>query len=180
MNDRWYYAHDGNKIGPFSGRQLLDLAVVGEILRTDTVWKEGIEKGVLATRVQYLFPARTPSAVCLPAAVQPVAVPLPIGAPAENIPDDIGLKPEAIVPVNPNRMNSQPHPALKRRAVVVKGAVIVGQDGMHVKFRKKCTGCGYEDSSWSTLPITLGSIKAMFFCPKCRKREAVEMQGFQR
>jgi hypothetical protein len=217
MSDRWYYAHDDNRIGPFSGRQLLDLAVEGEILRTDTIWKEGIEKGVLATRVQHLFPparakvpsvgpgvppdpvpcssrptARTPSAVCLPA-TEAGALPLlsdskpaiageaspPIDAPPADFPDDIRLLPETTAPVNSKRISSAPYMAPKQRAVGVKGAVIVAQDGKRVRFRKKCLDCGYEDSSWSTLPITLGPIRANFCCPKCLKKQGVEMRGLR-
>jgi len=215
MSDRWYYAHDDNRIGPFSDRQLLDLAVVGEILRTDTVWKEGTEKGVLATRVQYLFPpsrlkmssvgpavppdlrsspsrpgAHTPSAVCLPAA-EAGALPLssdsepaiageastPIGPPPGDFSDDISLLPETTAPVNTNRTTSAPYTAPKRRAIGIKGAIIVGQDGTHVRFRKKCASCGHQDPTWSTLPLTLGSIKANFCCTKCLKKQSVEMKG---
>src|SRR5262245_2149690 len=49
--DLWYYSHDEHKIGPYSGRQLKDLADSGEILPTDTVWKEGIEKDRKSTRL---------------------------------------------------------------------------------------------------------------------------------
>jgi hypothetical protein len=52
----WYYAHDENKIGPFSPRELKDLADTGTILRSDTIWQDSIEKGVLASRVRNLFP----------------------------------------------------------------------------------------------------------------------------
>jgi len=48
--DFWYYSHDTKKIGPCSGRQMRDLADSGGILLTDTVWKEGIVKGVAASK----------------------------------------------------------------------------------------------------------------------------------
>jgi hypothetical protein len=214
MSDRWYYAHDDNKVGPFSGRQLLDLAVVGEILRTDTVWKEGIEKGVLATRVQYLFPPAPvvvfpvgPDAPpdLVPSSSGPTArtsgdgkpapaglstgniaeeaiageAALPTGPPPADIPDDIRLQAEATAPVNTNLISSPPYTAPKRRAVAVKGAAIVGQDGTRVRFRKKCAACGYEDQCWSTLQITLGSMKTTFCCSKCLKKQGVEMKGLR-
>jgi hypothetical protein len=56
MADQWYYARGGNKLGPFSARLFKDLADAGRILPTDTVWKEGIEKGVSAARVKNLLP----------------------------------------------------------------------------------------------------------------------------
>jgi hypothetical protein len=52
----WYYAHDETRIGPFSSRQLKELASTGAILLSDTIWKEGIAKGVVASRVKDLFP----------------------------------------------------------------------------------------------------------------------------
>jgi len=56
MADRWYFAWDDNKFGPFSAAQLRELAGLGRLQPTDTVWKEGTEKGVLAARVNHLFP----------------------------------------------------------------------------------------------------------------------------
>jgi GYF domain 2 len=199
MSDRWYYAHDDNKIGPFSDRQLMALAVLGEILRTDTIWKEGVEKGVLATKVQYLFPAAAPAvsqpgvsplaAVAQaalaesdrgqsPATTMPLEPTVAVAPPAAELPDDIELLAEPKAPVAANRIALQ-RPAVKRRAVGIKGAVVVSQDGTSCKYRKKCTACGYEDTAWHTILITNGRMKCNFFCPKCRKRGEVEMQGSQ-
>jgi transcription elongation factor Elf1 len=61
--------------------------------------------------------------------------------------------------------------------VAGKGAVIVGQDGTTVKYRKKCTTCGHEDSSWRSIPITRGTTRVSYFCPKCRRTCAVEIHG---
>jgi hypothetical protein len=52
----WYYAHDENTFGPFSSRQLKELAATGAILISDTIWKQGIARGILACRVKNLFP----------------------------------------------------------------------------------------------------------------------------
>ncbi len=71
---------------------------------------------------------------------------------------------------------SQPKKHL-RRAVAVSGAIIMGQDGTTVKFRKKCTKCGYEDSARSTLIIGVGQMRTQFFCRKCRKQREVTLQG---
>jgi hypothetical protein len=49
MADDWFYAHDIDKLGPFTARQLKDLAATGEILTTDTIWREGV--GTLATKI---------------------------------------------------------------------------------------------------------------------------------
>ena len=56
MADRWYYAHGARRLGPFTARELSGLAAAGKLLPADTVWKEGMEKGVLAEKVKHLFP----------------------------------------------------------------------------------------------------------------------------
>jgi hypothetical protein len=63
MADKWYFAKGETKLGPYSSAQLKELADNGKILPSDMVWKEGIEKGVLAAKVKYLFsvpPAKIP------------------------------------------------------------------------------------------------------------------------
>jgi hypothetical protein len=56
MGRRYYYSHDEIMLGPYSARELRQLAAAGEIRPTDTVWKEGIERGVQADRLRTLFP----------------------------------------------------------------------------------------------------------------------------
>src|SRR5216684_6371639 len=55
MTTQWYYVHDAKRLGPFTARQLAELAAAGKILPTDTVWKEGMEKGVPAEKVKNLL-----------------------------------------------------------------------------------------------------------------------------
>jgi hypothetical protein len=55
MADQWYYAQDDCKLGPFSAQELRALADAGRIQGMDTVWKEGVERGVMAHRVKNLF-----------------------------------------------------------------------------------------------------------------------------
>jgi hypothetical protein len=70
-------------------------------------------------------------------------------------------------------------PTARGRAVAGKGATIVGQDGVNVKFRMKCTTCGKEDSSWKSIRIPRGVTRTGFYCSKCRKRRDVEIYGYQ-
>jgi hypothetical protein len=56
MTERWFFASGGEKAGPFSALQLKGFAARGTLLPTDTVWKEGVERGSLAARVRHLFP----------------------------------------------------------------------------------------------------------------------------
>src|SRR5262249_27105732 len=143
--------------GPVSEQDLTNLAAAGELLRTDTVWKEDVETGFPAGEVQGLFAAAggSPAPAAEPTAAQelpPDAELVPLDAPAASAP-----------------------PAPKARATAQKGAVIVGQDGVNVKYRMKCTTCGHEDSSWKTMRIARGTMRSSFFCPKCRKRRDVEI-----
>jgi len=55
--------------------------------------------------------------------------------------------------------------------------VLVSQDGEVVHYRKRCFQCGFEDGCRSTMRIGVGLTRAYFFCPKCRKRRDVQIQG---
>lgn len=232
MAYRWFYLHGTTlngaaRNGPYSCRELADLAASGQILPTDTVWKEGIDKGVLARRVKYLFQlapvpcsgsdgvtltpvpplsqgsADASTSAGLPPAVEPEPAPPAetgsgstepaaakqpeensgmAGAPAEPtpapIPTEINLMPDGEAPATPVPPSPPPKKVRKGRAVAGKGALIVGQDGINVKFKKKCTTCAHEDGTRNTLKITNGMTRLSFYCPKCRKKRDVEIQGF--
>jgi hypothetical protein len=224
MFDEWYYSHADAKVGPCSGRQLKELAASGQILPTDSIWKEGIVRAVLASKVKNLFslPANvsngnesevisepTPSLQARGIKLQSdnstsanssetlrllgqaerdannqnTTVPLRLNEAqtkpdSSSIPGDLELRPiEETPPINPNS-GWGPKPAGRARATAGKGAIIVGQDGTTVQFRKKCTTCGHEDNCRSRMPIRQGTTKVGFYCSKCRKRREVEIQGF--
>jgi GYF domain 2 len=203
MADRWYYAHDEIRLGPFTGRQLRDLADAGQILQTDTIWKDDITRGVSAYKVKYLFVAADYEALPKSAIVPPVVLVSPAAQLADTpslanltsvilsepplvapetrppvIPENSQLVSEENIPVPVSRPIPPPPHVRKRRAAAGRGATIVSQDGTTVKYRKKCTVCGHEDSSWGTMPIPNGMSRTGFYCPKCRKRREVEIQGF--
>src|SRR4051812_38579018 len=56
MSDLYYYTHDDQPQGPYSAREMRQMAASGEILHTDTVWKEGASLGLEAGKVGNLFP----------------------------------------------------------------------------------------------------------------------------
>jgi hypothetical protein len=56
MADRWYFSWNNKEFGPFSASQLKELAALGRLQATDTVWKGGTEKRVRADRIKNLFP----------------------------------------------------------------------------------------------------------------------------
>jgi hypothetical protein len=183
MAEAWYYARDANRIGPFSGSQLKNLAALGSILRTDTIWKEGVEKGVLASKVKNLFsviavtglsnlPAGTPAAAELISVVASHSSTLEEPSPATNSAETSQEKPAATLqkPVIAQR------PVRKGRAVATKGADIVSQDGFKAKYRRKCTVCGNKDLAVQTIVITNRTTNAGYYCPKCKKMRVVTIQ----
>lgn len=185
MADQWYYAHEGTRTGPYSSGQFRALAVAGNILGTDTVWLNDSEKGVLASRVRNLFRSPQPPVDQVAEAAPPPLSPavVPGGERAVCVPGE--CKGAALTEAAPEKPAVQPIPAYqdhqprKLRVVALTGAIIVGQDGRVVRFRKKCTACGHEDSSWATQPILSGMMRAGFFCPKCRKHREVQLRGQQ-
>jgi len=205
MAELWFYSRDdGPKSGPFSDRQLRDLADADLIRRTDTVWRQGTAQGVSANKVKYLFTAVEVSVASAgaPADSAVAATSLPDGAgenavregpcpsseasstaePAASahVVTDLGpvagaTAPEPAAAARPSR--PRPAPPRRARATAGRGAEIVGQDGTTVKFRKRCVACGHHDTCWHTMPIVNGVTRVSFYCPKCRKSRGAEIHG---
>jgi hypothetical protein len=187
MADQWYYSHDEGRVGPCSSRQLRDVADVGGLLPTDTVWKEGIATGTLAKNVKNLFPSLPAQVPDIPADEAPPA------------PDDTTASIEAtavspqeepaqsvMAPANQADTAAPAYEAkhlpqvTKKTAFAILGAKIVTQDGTRVNFRKFCTKCGYDDGSRHSMLIRTGRTRAAFYCRKCRKNMPVELNGVGR
>jgi hypothetical protein len=177
MPYQWYYAHGEQELGPFSQEQLKEMAALGTLLRTDTVWREGLEQcqGVAAHRIKNLFPQVSadipqPEEMLVPAAepAAPTVTATPEATPTPDVP-----APEKAAPPR-----DKPRPPEKKRgrATALKGADIASQDGAYARYRKKCTTCGHLDSACHTLVITNKMFKTNFFCPKCRKSREVAIQ----
>lgn len=161
MAGTWYYTHDQAKIGPFTAQELTDLAARGDILRTDTVYRDGVARGILASRVKNLFVPSAPLLADAPPALI-AAAPAP---PEAEMP-----KPEI------EKAPAKPRPVKKGTALALKGADIVSQDGDYAKYRMKCTTCGHKDASCKTIPITNKTTNTGFFCPKCKRRREATIQ----
>ena len=56
MQKLWYYGRGDDISGPVTGRELAELANLGRIVLTDTIWLDGNEDGVAAETVKNLFP----------------------------------------------------------------------------------------------------------------------------
>jgi len=196
MVDSWYYAQNNKSYGPFSVEQLKALAAKGQIQSRDTVWKEGMETRVVAAKVKNLFAV----VVGCPPAVPDEQVFSPVSTPFEEGPEDQEAPvfgpldvPEdsVLVPLEPEKPKEEPAPeekpaeraaprrheqeTRKKRVTTVKGGVLVSQDGVRMKYRKKCIRCGHDDTSVTSSVIQLGCTRANFFCPKCRKNQQTEI-----
>jgi hypothetical protein len=125
-------------------------------------------KGVLASKVQNLFP-ETPTEGLAEEVAEPPEEEV-AEQPAEEDPEELP-PPEVQKPAPPTQ------PVRKKRVIGAKGAIIVHQDGKTVKVRKKCIKCGFENTSRTTLPIRVGVMRMSFFCPKCRRLQPVEITG---
>jgi hypothetical protein len=173
MEISWYYAHGAEKNGPYTPREFRDLARAGTILPTDTVWKSGIEEGVLASRVRNLFApivADVPIPMLLEENESPTLAPLEPVASVEAAPP-VAKPTTPAVDVNGRKKH-----APKGVATALAGAIIVSQDGTRARYRMVCKTCGHQDSSCQSLKITNKTFKRNFYCPKCRKRRDVSIQ----
>jgi GYF domain 2 len=184
MTNQWFYGRGSEISGPVSGSELASLAAAGKVLPSDTIWLEGRESGVPAAKVKNLFPAKGTPPVTAPVA-EPDALPsdVPVVVPPAVVEiADLPATPTAEEPAPAESAPAsatvpRPAPARAARATAGKGAVIIGQDGKTVKYRGKCSTCGKEDSSWKSVAIPRGTARFSFFCPKCRKRQEVELYG---
>src|SRR5260370_27621389 len=196
MADNWYYANDQERLGPFSSAQLQELATIGQLVPTQIVWKEGIDKGVLAAKVRNLFPASQresppPAAAAVPSSCLPAQAEGPVPAMAyesppprspatvENQGPSLQADPDEDQKLQRKNAPKQNLPSAKRlfRVVGSSGSVILGQDGTCVRYKKKCPYCGHDDSSMKTIAIRSGVNRDRFFCQKCRKLQQVEIHG---
>jgi hypothetical protein len=200
MANEWFYARGTKRMGPFSPRQFKDLADAGTIVPSDTVWKDDLKVGVLASRVRNLFvrttvpvlpviedvplpaedAASTPVVIPIekaPAEATPAAVVSSDKPPSLDVPESISLVPlePAAEPKAPKKKPPEQH-VKKGRATAVKGADIVSQDGVYARYRKKCTKCDHKDSACHSVLITNKMFKTNYFCPKCRKGREVAIQ----
>jgi hypothetical protein len=186
MAEKWYYGRGDEQFGPFSADQLKELAATGQILPADSVWKEGMTRGVLASKVKHLF-AAPPRQAPDPGGPVPKSVPDPAEA-AETV-ASAAVTPEPAPKPPAARENlaardprlaeppqEQPE-TRKKRVLSVKGGIISSQDGVVVKFRKQCLRCGQKDTSITTMPIPNGHVRVNFFCPKCKKNQLTEVHG---
>ncbi len=202
-----FVGRDTRTFGPFSATQLRRFAATGKMRLTDTIWKQGQEQQVVtASQVKNLFPAPDPvqalltvTPVLVPMEIDPPE-PQSIAAAVEPIPGSFdNASCAALTPLTEGAQTSatpafsetvpSPEPANEkpparppekqrsRRAIAIHGAIITGQDGVYVQFRKKCMTCGYEDTCRSSMRIGQGVTRVHFFCKKCRKSRDVQIQG---
>ncbi len=177
MLDQFYVGRNDKRFGPFSAAQLKDLADAGRLRPTDTIWREGMAKPVLAGKVKKLFPPPRPKTHVLAAGAPAAPGTTVESAAAETSVETDPVPAPAPAPRAEPAQSRTPEAPRKRRALATKGAVLLSQDGTYVQYRKKCVECGHEDNCRTNALITPGSMRNTYFCPKCRKSRVVELQG---
>jgi hypothetical protein len=182
MSDQWYYGYGKFRNGPVTSAELRALAESGRIQPGDTIWKEGIAEGLRASQVKNLFPPDF--AELLPEIIQPAeqgrSSPemLSLGSQPELKPVSTVEPTPAVEPPKAEKPPVKPPaPVRKGRAIGARGAILLGQDGVSVRYRKKCIKCGFEDPATNRMPIKNGTTRTSFFCRQCRKLQPVEIQG---
>ena len=78
MTDQWYYARQGQRMGPLPKEQLKQLACSGQLKPTDTVWKNGMLSWTPASQIDGLFPLTPPPAAAAPPPILSEALPPPV------------------------------------------------------------------------------------------------------
>ncbi len=112
MADLFYFARDQEQFGPFSAVQLKEFAASRRLQPTDTVWKEGMKKAVLAATVNYLFPdapaTGRPADTKVEAASGPVSSPRPATSPAPGIPTSVAPSAGTLTPADAQTIPAEP------------------------------------------------------------------------
>ena len=62
MSGLWFYGRGADISGPVTMPELATLVAAGDLLATDTIWRDGIEDGVPASQMPELFPSTASSA----------------------------------------------------------------------------------------------------------------------
>jgi hypothetical protein len=99
MAANWFYAREGKHFGPFSATQLKEFAAAEQLRPQDTVWKEGMEHGVLAVKVRHLFPPVQAKAPPAQADGRTVPVLSPSRTPARQLTPNLAA--DSVLPSNP-------------------------------------------------------------------------------
>lgn len=79
MASSWHVARNDNQHGPYSSKQLQEMAQAGELSPTDIVWREGLKDWISASQVKGLFSA---SQILEKVPQQPPPIPKSVQPPA--------------------------------------------------------------------------------------------------
>lgn len=102
----WWYARQGVKYGPMSGRELKAIAAAGGLSANDKVWKVGLTRWVDATAVKGLLPASALTEV--PPPLPPVPTPSASARATVKTPQRQAAAASAPVPLAVRRKGNQP------------------------------------------------------------------------
>ncbi len=121
MADQWYYAKNGQQLGPVNRDTLQDLATSGQLAPSDLVWTEGMPAWVPARSTPGLFPA-APTPGPAPVSTTPYQV-----KPPEEVTRPYIPRPEFERGPEPDEGDYTPRyrtPAGPNKALIAVGAVV--------------------------------------------------------
>jgi hypothetical protein len=130
MGDEWYYAKNGQQMGPVSTEVLTRLATSGQVQPNDLVWREGMPNWAPARTVRAIFP-ETPQVAPIPVepaggyALSPEPAPQPVTAPYEP-PARRYEEPDEEYWDRPRRRRSGTNPVLLIVGISVGVLLVVG------------------------------------------------------
>ena len=177
MTSQWFYGRGTDITGPVTDRQLFDLAARGAVLRTDIVWREGVEMGVPAGNVKNLFAITIPPTE-LPAPYLGANGPLPANESPMGGPNEVIAPAPAVGRPNwhrPRQSPTSPRP---------NWTGVGGQGGGHhepgrnlAKIPRQVHDLRPRRFELEVDSHSARNRRAGFFCTKCRKRREVEIHG---
>ncbi len=107
MSSEWHYAKGGSRLGPVASQRLKELAIAGELVPTDLIWKEGMAEWRPASTLKGLFPESQPK----PAGPPPLPPAKPEEKPSPPLPS-AELDAQSVVP-SPTAKPTNSSPARK-------------------------------------------------------------------
>ena len=117
MATQWYYAQNGQQLGPVPSEQLQSMLANGALRPTDLVWSEGLPAWTPANQVPALLPAPKPPSPA-PVFTPPPAPPRPQPAPPRPAP--------APAPVPQPQFQAHPQPQAQQWGAVQPQASAAG------------------------------------------------------
>jgi hypothetical protein len=164
----WFYAVDGNQMGPVGTDELKRLATLGELKPTALVWRDGLSDWTPASKIPGLFaaPAPAPAPMAAPAAAPAADAPAALhaggGYPAAPAPSYAA--PAAVLPYGGGGVGS--YGAGGGSGVTARAADLLNQTRPWVLLMAVLTFIGVALIAMAGLFIVLGGLLGSMGAPR--------------